>query len=86
MQDVRRRGEVCRPLDWIPEVHHPIGNSEAVILEALVLYRRGSDADGAMLADPDSCKFCACEWRQAPASCAWDDTSSLRRGLEHAPD
>ncbi|MFF9100034.1 replication-relaxation family protein [Streptomyces rubrogriseus] len=23
LQDARRRGEMCRPLDWIPEVHHP---------------------------------------------------------------
>ncbi|MFJ1551123.1 replication-relaxation family protein [Streptomyces sp. NPDC088246] len=31
----------CRPLDWIPEVHHPIGSGEAVIPDALLYYRRG---------------------------------------------
>ncbi|MFE3249825.1 replication-relaxation family protein [Streptomyces sp. NPDC059209] len=29
------------PLDWIPEVHHPIGNSEAVIPDALLYYDSG---------------------------------------------
>ncbi|MFL5999898.1 MAG: hypothetical protein ACJ736_37360 [Streptomyces sp.] len=41
LQDVRRRGDVCRPLDWMTEVHHPIGNGEAVIPDALLYYRRG---------------------------------------------
>ncbi|MFJ9908682.1 replication-relaxation family protein [Streptomyces sp. NPDC101152] len=34
VQDARRRGDVCRPLDWIPEVYHPLGNGEAVIPDA----------------------------------------------------
>ncbi|MFI1488029.1 hypothetical protein [Streptomyces sp. NPDC020747] len=29
IEDARRRGDVCEPLDWIPEVHHPIGSGEA---------------------------------------------------------
>lgn len=45
LEDARRRGETCLPLDWIPEVHHPIGNSEAVIPDALLYY----DSGGAML-------------------------------------
>ncbi|MFJ3306885.1 replication-relaxation family protein [Streptomyces sp. NPDC086549] len=28
LQDARRRVDVCRPLDWIPEVHHPLGNGK----------------------------------------------------------
>ncbi|MFF3943142.1 replication-relaxation family protein [Streptomyces phaeofaciens] len=45
--DARRRGEVCRPLDFLPEVHHPIGGGEAVIPDALLYYQRGSrDSDG----------------------------------------
>ncbi|MFE9687766.1 replication-relaxation family protein [Streptomyces sp. NPDC006285] len=43
---------IRRPLDWIPEVHHPLGSGEAVIPDALVYYRtRESDRDegGAML-------------------------------------
>ncbi|MFF3208970.1 hypothetical protein [Streptomyces sp. NPDC002962] len=34
--DARRRGEVCRPLDFLPEVHHPVGSGEAVIPDALM--------------------------------------------------
>ncbi|WAU78555.1 replication-relaxation family protein (plasmid) [Streptomyces sp. Qhu-G9] len=51
VQDARRRGEVCRPLDWIPEVHHPLGHGEAVIPDALLYYRTGSASseEGAML-------------------------------------
>ncbi|MFF4796769.1 replication-relaxation family protein [Streptomyces sp. NPDC001276] len=51
LEDARRRGELCQPLDWIPEVHHPIGSGEAVIPDALVYYRRGPvDGDnGSML-------------------------------------
>ncbi|MFB7248618.1 hypothetical protein ACFCYX_39980 [Streptomyces populi] len=31
LEDARRRGgDVCRPLDRIPEAHHPIGSGEAV--------------------------------------------------------
>ncbi|MFF7566732.1 replication-relaxation family protein [Streptomyces pseudovenezuelae] len=41
LQDARRRGDVCRPLDWMAEVHHPIGKGEAVIPDALLYYRRG---------------------------------------------
>ncbi|TQJ37676.1 replication-relaxation family protein, partial [Streptomyces sp. SLBN-115] len=40
--DARRRGEVCQPLDFLPEVHHPIGGGEAVIPDALIYYQRGS--------------------------------------------
>ncbi|MFD5575241.1 replication-relaxation family protein, partial [Streptomyces cadmiisoli] len=43
LQDARRRGEVCRPLDWIPEVHHSLGSGEAVIPGALLFYRRGRE-------------------------------------------
>ncbi|MFF4795645.1 replication-relaxation family protein [Streptomyces sp. NPDC001276] len=51
LEDARRRGELCQPLDWIPEVHHPIGSGEAVIPDALLYYRRGPvDGDnGSML-------------------------------------
>ncbi|MFG2944667.1 replication-relaxation family protein [Streptomyces adustus] len=45
-QDARARGDVCRPLDWIPEVHHPLGGGEAVIPDALLFYQEGN---GAML-------------------------------------
>ncbi|MDQ1041596.1 hypothetical protein QFZ75_008098 [Streptomyces sp. V3I8] len=48
VQDARRRGEICRPLDWIPEVHHPLGSGEAVIPDALVYYRT-REAGGAMV-------------------------------------
>ncbi|MGX1274924.1 replication-relaxation family protein [Streptomyces phaeoluteigriseus] len=50
LQDARTRGDVCRPLDWIPEVHHSLGGGEAVIPDALVYYRRGREgAEGVML-------------------------------------
>src|SRR5438067_609768 len=51
LQDARRRGELCRPLDWIPEVYHPLGSGEAVIPDALLYYRRapGDDDNGSML-------------------------------------
>ncbi|USQ89891.1 replication-relaxation family protein (plasmid) [Streptomyces phaeoluteigriseus] len=50
LQDARTRGDVCRPLDWIPEVHHPLGGGEAVIPDALLFYRRGREgAEGVML-------------------------------------
>jgi hypothetical protein len=51
LQDARRRGDVCRPLDWMTEVHHSIGNGHAVIPDALLYYRRGPvDGDnGSML-------------------------------------
>ncbi|MFF2516584.1 replication-relaxation family protein [Streptomyces sp. NPDC058086] len=51
LEDARRRGELCRPLDWLTEVHHPIGSGEAVIPDALMYYkRRPADGDnGAML-------------------------------------
>ncbi|MGW7385460.1 replication-relaxation family protein [Streptomyces sp. NPDC054794] len=48
VQDARRRGDECRPLDWIPEVHHPLGGGEAVIPDAL-LYYRACDDGGSML-------------------------------------
>ncbi|WP_449351661.1 replication-relaxation family protein [Streptomyces shaanxiensis] len=41
LQDARRRGDVFRPLDWMTEVHHSIGNGHAVIPDALLYYRRG---------------------------------------------
>ncbi|MFE0520757.1 replication-relaxation family protein [Streptomyces sp. NPDC058954] len=46
LQDARRRGDVCRPLDWIPEVYHPLGSGEAVIPDALLYYRTSGDGDG----------------------------------------
>ncbi|MFC8661346.1 replication-relaxation family protein [Streptomyces sp. NPDC057199] len=50
LQDARRYGDLCRPLDWIPEVHHPIGSGEAVIPDALLYYRRGPEGgEGPML-------------------------------------
>jgi hypothetical protein len=50
LEDARCRGELCRPLDWIPEVYHPIGSGEAVIPDALLYYRRPADGDnGSML-------------------------------------
>ncbi|MGY6026872.1 replication-relaxation family protein [Streptomyces spinosirectus] len=48
LQDARRRGDLCEPLDWIAEVYHPLGNGEAVIPDALLYYRRGGE-DGAMM-------------------------------------
>ncbi|MGW1798758.1 replication-relaxation family protein [Streptomyces sp. NPDC001984] len=50
LEDARRRGELRRPLDWLPEVYHPIGGGEAVIADALMYYRSGpADGKGAML-------------------------------------
>ncbi|MDG9695406.1 replication-relaxation family protein [Streptomyces sp. DH17] len=50
LEDARRRGDVCRPLDWIPEVHHPIGSGEAVIADALLYYRCGpADGEGGVM-------------------------------------
>ncbi|MEV1066123.1 replication-relaxation family protein [Streptomyces sp. NPDC050263] len=51
LEDARRREELCEPLDWIPEVRHPIGSGEAVIPYALLYYRRGPVAgdNGSML-------------------------------------
>ncbi|MFG3590773.1 replication-relaxation family protein [Streptomyces sp. NPDC047990] len=46
LQDARRRGDLIRPLDWIPEVHHSLGSSKAVIPDALMYYRGRSDAGG----------------------------------------
>jgi hypothetical protein len=50
LQDARRRGDLCQPLDWIPEVHHPLGGGEAVIPDALLYYRSrgtgGADSSG----------------------------------------
>ncbi|MGW3151244.1 replication-relaxation family protein [Streptomyces sp. NPDC001177] len=48
LQDTRRRGDVCQPLDWIPEVYHPLGSGEAVIPDALLYYRSSSNS-GSML-------------------------------------
>ncbi|MEU6291736.1 replication-relaxation family protein [Streptomyces sp. NPDC046988] len=48
LQDARRHGDLCQPLDWIPEVHHPLGGGEAVIPDALLYYRsHGTGAGGA---------------------------------------
>ncbi|MGX4694518.1 hypothetical protein [Streptomyces sp. JNUCC 63] len=50
VQDARRRGKLCRPPDWIPELYHPVGSGEAVVPDTLLFYRRGSqDGEGAML-------------------------------------
>ncbi|MFD7055208.1 replication-relaxation family protein [Streptomyces mirabilis] len=50
LQDARRRGDQCPPLDWIPEVYHSLGSGEAVIPDALLFYRRGPEGEkGAML-------------------------------------
>ena len=50
LEDARRRGELCRPLDWIPEVYHPLGSGEAVIPDALMYYRSGREGgDGSMM-------------------------------------
>lgn len=51
LEDARRRGDLCRPLDWLPEVHHSLGGGEAVIPDALMYYRRGpaDGDDGVML-------------------------------------
>ncbi|MEU1201194.1 replication-relaxation family protein [Streptomyces sp. NPDC005813] len=46
VQDARRRGDVCRPLDWIPEVHHSLGSGGAVIPDALLYYQGGSRNSG----------------------------------------
>ncbi|MFI6358328.1 replication-relaxation family protein [Streptomyces sp. NPDC050743] len=44
LQDARKRGDLCQPLDWLPEVYHPLGAGEAVIPDAL-LYYRSRDTD-----------------------------------------
>ncbi|MFE2944906.1 replication-relaxation family protein [Streptomyces sp. NPDC059255] len=51
LKDARHRGELCQPLDWMTEVHHPIGSGEAVIPDALLYYRHGpvGGSDGPML-------------------------------------
>ncbi|MGX1267094.1 replication-relaxation family protein [Streptomyces phaeoluteigriseus] len=50
LQDARARGDMWRPLNRMPEVHHPLGGSEAVIPDALLYYRRGREGDeGVML-------------------------------------
>ncbi|WP_371671890.1 replication-relaxation family protein [Streptomyces sp. NBC_00289] len=50
LEEARRRGELCRPLDWIPEVYHPVGGGEGVIPDALMYYKRGREGEvGAML-------------------------------------
>ncbi|MFF2999467.1 replication-relaxation family protein [Streptomyces sp. NPDC057950] len=46
LQDARHRGDLFRPLDWIPEVQHPLGSGEAVIPDALMYYRSQGDAGG----------------------------------------
>ncbi|MGQ4389847.1 replication-relaxation family protein [Streptomyces sp. SAS_270] len=50
IEDARSRGELCRPLDWIPEVYHSLGAGEAVIPDALMYYRSGREGRaGSML-------------------------------------
>ncbi|MEU9737429.1 replication-relaxation family protein [Streptomyces sp. NPDC048002] len=49
VQDARRLGDTCHPLDWIPEVHHSLGAGEAVIPDALLYYRHGKRGRGSML-------------------------------------
>ncbi len=51
VQDARRHGDVCQPLDWIPEVHHPLGGGEAVIPDALLYYRSRGTGTGTGGAD-----------------------------------
>ncbi|MYS69844.1 hypothetical protein GTY88_06570 [Streptomyces sp. SID5926] len=46
LQDARRHGDLCQPLDWIPEVHHPLGGGEAVIPDALLYYRSHDTGTG----------------------------------------
>ncbi|MGV9606054.1 replication-relaxation family protein [Streptomyces sp. NPDC003631] len=47
VQDARRHGDVCQPLDWIPEVYHSLGSGEALIPDALLYYRRqAKERDG----------------------------------------
>ncbi|MCX4704687.1 replication-relaxation family protein [Streptomyces sp. NBC_01373] len=41
LQGARRRGDLCRPLDWMTEVYHPIGSGKAVIPDVLLYYQRG---------------------------------------------
>ncbi len=50
VQDVRRRGETCRPLVWIPELHHPAVGGEAVVRGALFSHRSGCDGGAALRA------------------------------------
>lgn len=45
LEDAQRHGDLFRPLDWIPEVHHLIGSGEAVLPEPL-LYYPARPADG----------------------------------------
>lgn len=44
VQNARRRGERCRPLDWIPypDLHHLTVDGQAVVPDALLHYRTGS--------------------------------------------
>jgi hypothetical protein len=50
LEHARHRDELCRPMDWIPEVYHSIGGGEAVIPDALMYYRRGREGSaGPML-------------------------------------
>ncbi|MFD8396761.1 replication-relaxation family protein [Streptomyces sp. NPDC059680] len=51
LEDAPRHGALCRPLDRLPEVHHPIGSGEAAIPDALLYYRLGpvGDDSGSML-------------------------------------
>lgn len=51
VRDARERGDICQPLDWIPEVYHSLGGGEAVIPDALLYYRKsaGEEDEGSML-------------------------------------
>jgi hypothetical protein len=49
VQETRRRGELCRPLHWIPEIHHPSGRRRRHLRGPLP-HRLGLDGgDGTML-------------------------------------
>ncbi|MGW1269787.1 replication-relaxation family protein [Streptomyces sp. NPDC002491] len=41
--DARRRGDEHGPLDWTPEVSHPLGDGERVIADAVLHYTLTSD-------------------------------------------
>ncbi|MFE2280018.1 replication-relaxation family protein [Streptomyces sp. NPDC059454] len=51
LKDARR----CQPLDWIPEVHHPLGGGEAVIPDALLYYQHRSANRTSSTTGTDGC-------------------------------
>jgi hypothetical protein len=46
VQDARHRGELCRPLDWIPAPHRGITDGQGLFLDALLPYRTGPGGRG----------------------------------------